>query len=237
MYGESCNTYHETMETYHFVRAGVVLVLYFRTMVILLRNRGEHKKFSLFYALFSSMMVFSITVWVATQALFGEKMWLLDSDFPGGPDAYWNAHIWIWYMDWAATGIIALQLMTDALMVGHARGCHNVSHSVGSRSTAVGLYGMAVVPSSYPSFCGCLPSVSITPALRPHGRFIPCSTSLGRLGRLDQHCARKRLFHWYRCPTQSHILDRLSVPECYPDVHDMLPYSAPRQEGPGASRA
>ncbi|KAI9566095.1 hypothetical protein HD554DRAFT_2040516 [Boletus coccyginus] len=100
---------------------GVVLVLYFRTMVILLGNRGEHKKFSLFYALFSSMMVFSITVWVATQALFGEKMWLLDSDFPGGPDAYWDAYIWIWYMDWATTGIIVLQLMTDALMIYRCR--------------------------------------------------------------------------------------------------------------------
>jgi len=83
LYGESRNACHETMETYHFVRTGVVLVLYFRTMVILLRNRGEHETCNLFYAIFSSMTVFSITIWVATQALFGEKMWLLDSDFPG----------------------------------------------------------------------------------------------------------------------------------------------------------
>ena len=63
------------------------------------------------------MMVFLTTVWIATQALFGQNMWLLDADFPGGPDAYWKVNIGVWYMGWATIAVIVLQLMTDALMV------------------------------------------------------------------------------------------------------------------------
>ena len=126
LYGESCQAYNETIQTYQSTGAGVELLLYFKTIRILLSNRGARKKSNIFYALFSSMMVFSISVWVATQALFGQQMWLLESDFPGGSDAYWSANIWIWYMDWGTTAVILLQLMTDGLMVGLARACLNV---------------------------------------------------------------------------------------------------------------
>lgn len=62
-------------------------------------------------------MLLLITIWMAVQAIFGQHMWLLDADFSGGPDAYWEANIGVWYMDWATMTIIVLQLMTDALMV------------------------------------------------------------------------------------------------------------------------
>ena len=69
------------------------------------------------------MMVFLITVWVATLALFGEKMWMLESGFPGGLYAYWNTKIGVWYMGWGAVAVIVLQLITDGLMVSRARRC------------------------------------------------------------------------------------------------------------------
>ena len=105
------------MRTYWFACGGIELFLYFQTMRILLSNKGAYKSSNIFYALFSSVMVFSVTVWVATQAMFGQKMWLLDSNFPGGPHAYWRKNIAVWYIDWGTTAIIILQLMTDALMV------------------------------------------------------------------------------------------------------------------------
>ena len=98
--------------------AGIELFLYFKTIRILLNNkRALDKKSNLFYGLFSSTMVFSVTVWVATQAMFGQKLWLLDPHFPGGPAAYWRKNIAVWYIDCGTTTIIILQLMTDALMV------------------------------------------------------------------------------------------------------------------------
>ena len=190
LYGESSDAYHEVAQTHRSARAGIELLLYFKTIRILLSNRGTHKKLNLFYALFSSMMVFLITVWVATQALFGQNMWL-DPDFPGGPDAYWRANIGVWYMGWGMVAVIVLQLMTDALMVRHARGCQNYAHLVCSRSTAVGLYGIAIVSLSYSSFCGWLPLVSIIYTLLPCGRFdfIPCP-SFGSASRMGHQFTR-----------------------------------------------
>ncbi|KAI9457870.1 hypothetical protein HD554DRAFT_2042253 [Boletus coccyginus] len=96
---------------------GIELILYFKTIRILLSNRGSHKNTNLFFALFSTMMVFSITIWVASQAIFDENMWLLNSDFPGGPYAYWKTMLSVWYMTWSTVEVIILQLTTDALMI------------------------------------------------------------------------------------------------------------------------
>ncbi|KAG6374052.1 hypothetical protein JVT61DRAFT_4692 [Boletus reticuloceps] len=52
---------------------GIELTLYFKTIHVLLSNRGAHKKSNLFYALFSTMIVFLITIWIATKAIFGQK--------------------------------------------------------------------------------------------------------------------------------------------------------------------
>ncbi|KAH0828710.1 hypothetical protein J3R83DRAFT_3116 [Lanmaoa asiatica] len=78
---------------------GVALFLHFETIYILLASRGARTKPNLFYAFFNSMMVFSITVWVATEA----------------------EHISNWYMDWGTTAAVVLQLMTDALMIYRCR--------------------------------------------------------------------------------------------------------------------
>ncbi|KAN0080048.1 hypothetical protein V8E55_009614, partial [Tylopilus felleus] len=66
---------------------GAALLLYFKTVQILLSNKEVHKKSNLFYALFSSVTIFWITIWVVTGAIFCHKMWL--SDLPGSPDTFW----------------------------------------------------------------------------------------------------------------------------------------------------
>ncbi|KAG6376836.1 hypothetical protein JVT61DRAFT_1862 [Boletus reticuloceps] len=107
---------------------GVELVLYFKTMRILLRNKEGLKKIDSFWGLFSTMMVILITVWVATSAIFGQKLWLMD--FPGGPDAYWEKHISDWYLDWGTTAVILLQLMTDGLMIYRCRIIWNMYRAI-----------------------------------------------------------------------------------------------------------
>ncbi|KAF8132494.1 hypothetical protein EV363DRAFT_109591 [Boletus edulis] len=96
---------------------GVELVLYFKTMHVLLSSKVRHKKSDKFYAIFSSVMLLIITVWVSTQAIFGEEMWIVNAKFSGGPDAYWARNASIWYMDIGTTAVIILQLMTDGLMI------------------------------------------------------------------------------------------------------------------------
>jgi len=100
---------------------GVELVLYFKTMRALLFHGRPIKKSDIFYAVYSSVMLLMITIWVSTQAVFGEMMWLENASFPGGPDAYWATNVSVWYMDLGTTAITILQLMTDALMIYRCR--------------------------------------------------------------------------------------------------------------------
>lgn len=102
--------------------AGVELVLYLKTMHVLLSPEGRRKKSDVLYAIFSTVMLLMITLWVSTQAVFGEEMWLVNAGYPGGPDAYWASYASVWYMDLGTTAITVLQLMTDGLMVRHGQG-------------------------------------------------------------------------------------------------------------------
>ena len=69
------------------------------------------------------MLVLS-TIWVITQAIIGQKMWLRNVSFPAGADEVWAENISAWYMDMATLSLTVLQLMTDALMV---RQCDQVA--------------------------------------------------------------------------------------------------------------
>ncbi|KAF8841497.1 hypothetical protein BDN67DRAFT_1010570 [Paxillus ammoniavirescens] len=100
---------------------GVELVLYFKTMQLLLGNSGKRKRSDLFYAFFSTMMLFLISIWLVTQVIFNERMWIEFRDYPGGPGQYWADHISDWYTDFGSTAQIMLQLMTDALMIYRCR--------------------------------------------------------------------------------------------------------------------
>jgi len=62
-------------------------------------------------------MLILITIWVSTNAIFGEEMWLIHSDYPGGANAYYMSNISNWYMVMGRAAVFVLQLMTDALLV------------------------------------------------------------------------------------------------------------------------
>ena len=108
---------------------GIELVLYFNTMrVFLVRRRGvaHHREATrrgtahrsdVYYAVFSTLMLLLVTVWISTDAIFGQEMWLLNRNYPGGPMAYAEAHIATVYVDFGTTAIFILQQMTDGLMV------------------------------------------------------------------------------------------------------------------------
>ena len=96
---------------------GIQLVLYFRTMRILLNCGSKHNQSDMFYAVFSSVMLLLITVWIFATATLGQKMWVLNQNYPGGPLAYAEAHVSDIYMNFGTTAGIILQQMTDGLMV------------------------------------------------------------------------------------------------------------------------
>ncbi|KAF8120982.1 hypothetical protein EV363DRAFT_1187436, partial [Boletus edulis] len=74
-----------------------------------------------FYAVFSSVMLLINTVWLSTQGIFGEKMWAVNANFSGSPDAYWASNVLAWYKDTGTAAITVLQLMTGSLMIYRRR--------------------------------------------------------------------------------------------------------------------
>ncbi|KIJ65818.1 hypothetical protein HYDPIDRAFT_151450 [Hydnomerulius pinastri MD-312] len=103
---------------FNFILYGVELVLYFNTMQILLKNRGSaRQKSDRFMIIFSSAVLFLITIYVATESILGQEMWIVNADYPGGSAAYLAAYASAWYQTMGTASGIILQLMSDGLLI------------------------------------------------------------------------------------------------------------------------
>lgn len=96
---------------------GIELCLYIRTIHVFLGRRRAPRESDVFYAVFSSVLLLLVTIWVAVDAMVGQRVWLLSQNYPGGPVAYGEAHASDTYIDVGAAAAIVLQQMTDILMV------------------------------------------------------------------------------------------------------------------------
>lgn len=96
---------------------GIELLLYFRTMRVFFARRRRPHKSDTFYAIFSTVMFILITVWVTAVSSFGQRIWLLHRNYPGGPMAYHKANSSGLHMDLGRFSLAILQQMADALMV------------------------------------------------------------------------------------------------------------------------
>ncbi|KAI0040547.1 hypothetical protein FA95DRAFT_864469 [Auriscalpium vulgare] len=95
---------------------GAELVLYFQTMRVLVRKvtRSRSDKFFMF---FSTALLFLITIYVAVQSVFGEEMWIVNADFPGGQEAYLGTFAAVWYQTMGTTASVILNLLSDGLLI------------------------------------------------------------------------------------------------------------------------
>ncbi|CDO69072.1 hypothetical protein BN946_scf184992.g21 [Trametes cinnabarina] len=98
------------------VWAGVELVLYFMTLrqVLLIRKRT---RMDTFLAVFSTVLLVLNTIYWTTQTYFGQQMWIVHADYPGGMDAFLNAYVAIWYQTWGSAAVMVSNLMADAMMM------------------------------------------------------------------------------------------------------------------------
>ncbi|KAG1744677.1 uncharacterized protein EDB91DRAFT_1220872 [Suillus paluster] len=96
---------------------GVELVLYFNTIQAYLEKRLEHRSSDKFYMIFSSILLFLITIFVATQSVLGQEMWVINAGYPGGAAAYFAAYVSAWYQTMGSVASILLQLMSDGLLI------------------------------------------------------------------------------------------------------------------------
>jgi len=87
-------------------------------MRVFLARRKKPHRLDKFFAAFSTVMFFLITSWVVTDIIIvGERLWLLDRNYPGGPLAYLVSPAFVPFNRYQTAATIILQQMTDDLMV------------------------------------------------------------------------------------------------------------------------
>ncbi|KAI0710880.1 hypothetical protein C8Q76DRAFT_811128 [Earliella scabrosa] len=104
--------------TFNSILYGVELMLYFGTIWLILNNKGRRTKnrdMRLF--VFSTVLLLMITIYVAVQAVFGEKMWIVHADYPGGSAQYLADNVAVWYETLGSAASVVLNLMSDGLLI------------------------------------------------------------------------------------------------------------------------
>ncbi|KAI0746599.1 hypothetical protein C8Q80DRAFT_781618 [Daedaleopsis nitida] len=95
---------------------GVELVLYFLTIQQWRHNRA-HTSWDTFLLGMSTVQLVLITIYWTTQVYFGQEMWIVHADYPGGMDAYLADNVAVWYQTWGSAAVQVCALMTDLLLI------------------------------------------------------------------------------------------------------------------------
>ncbi|KAG2098873.1 hypothetical protein BD769DRAFT_1631252 [Suillus cothurnatus] len=77
----------------------------------------EHRPSDKFHMIFSTIILFLNTIFVATQLILGQEMWIFNAGYPGGAFAYFVTHVSVWYQTMGSVASLLLQLMTDGLLI------------------------------------------------------------------------------------------------------------------------
>ncbi|KAI0821785.1 hypothetical protein BC628DRAFT_1543082 [Trametes gibbosa] len=96
---------------------GVELVVYVATIRALHRPGRASRATDKLLIAFSTILLLLNTVFVATEAVFGEEMWIVNANYPGGSEAYLVAFASVWYQTFGTAASIALNLLSDALLI------------------------------------------------------------------------------------------------------------------------
>ena len=93
------------------------LIIYFMTVRVMLSRKRKHAASDKGFLLFSTFLLCLNTVFVATEAVFGEEMWIVNADYPGGMNAYLGDFAAVWYQTFGTAASIVLNLLSDGLLV------------------------------------------------------------------------------------------------------------------------
>ncbi|KAI0358235.1 hypothetical protein OH77DRAFT_1398039 [Trametes cingulata] len=96
---------------------GIQLILYFMTVRALLRQTRKSTRSDIFLVLFSTALLLLNTISVSTNSVFGQEMWVVNQDYPGGADAYLEAFATVWYQTLGTAAGLVMQALASGLLV------------------------------------------------------------------------------------------------------------------------
>ena len=142
---------------------GVELVVSWMTLKALVNKRKAWSKIDRFYAAFSTALLVLITIYMSTEAEFGQEMWIIHSKDPGGPAAFFTNNVNIWYQTMGTTASVILIMLSDGLLV-RARSRHYcfeiLTIGIVIRYTGCTLYGP--IFASSPSHASSMLQLSVS---------------------------------------------------------------------------
>ncbi len=86
-------------------------------MQALFKHRKAWTRTDKFYMAFSTAMLCLITIYMSTEAVFGQEMWVVNADFPGGALAWFAKNADVWYQTLGTASSVFLNMLSDALLV------------------------------------------------------------------------------------------------------------------------
>ncbi|KAI0055760.1 hypothetical protein BV25DRAFT_1815157 [Artomyces pyxidatus] len=96
---------------------GMELVLYEMTMHKLLSSKARNTRRERFLILFSTAILVLVTTALSTQVVFGEEMWIVNTNFPGGQDAYLQQFAAVWYQTLGTTASFTLNCFASGFLI------------------------------------------------------------------------------------------------------------------------
>ena len=86
-------------------------------MSALFSGRESWTRSDKLYMAFSTALLVLITIYLSTEAIFGQEMWIVNANYPGGMDAYFGDFVNVWYQTFGTAASIVLNLCSDGLLV------------------------------------------------------------------------------------------------------------------------
>ncbi|RPD54573.1 hypothetical protein L226DRAFT_470935 [Lentinus tigrinus ALCF2SS1-7] len=96
---------------------GAELVIYGLTIQALFRHRTQWTRTDKFYMVFSTAILCLITIYMSTEAVFGQEMWIVNADFPGGAAGWFVENVNVWYQTLGTASSVLRNILTDALLI------------------------------------------------------------------------------------------------------------------------
>ena len=90
--------------------------MYFSTLRHLMRRAKSNQSWKFFFA-YSTALFILVTIDMATNAVWGEIMWIDKRDDPGVP-TFIVEDLSVWYQIFGSTTVVIMVFLGDALLVG-----------------------------------------------------------------------------------------------------------------------
>ncbi|KAH9943351.1 uncharacterized protein BXZ73DRAFT_40076 [Epithele typhae] len=94
---------------------GIALALYY-SVAMAVHHLHPRTRSDKFLFLFSTVLIILSTMMWIPQTYFGERMFVVHADYPGGIQVYWTLNQGVWYHILGTTACIMSNLMSDALL-------------------------------------------------------------------------------------------------------------------------